>query len=158
VLSSSCVTDAEAPVIRELRVPARGTVCEPDPPVARPSFWDQLPVPDGVGPLVDDPAIDLALGFRDTQVYADVWHLSGDVDNVADAYRSELGALGFDVSDARELLEGATGLEAFAPDGTRVVILVIPSEALASNPELETAAELAEPGQGFVAVFARGDD
>ena len=158
ILSSSCVTDAEASVIRELRVPAPDTVCEPDPPVARPSFWDQLPVPDGVGPLVDDPAIDLALGLPDTQVYADVWHLSGDVDAVADAYSSELAALGFNVTDAPELLEGVTSLVAFAPDGTQVVILVIPPEALTSNPDLEAAAELALPGQGFVVVAALGDN
>jgi pimeloyl-ACP methyl ester carboxylesterase len=158
ILSSSCVTDAEASVIRDLRVPAPDTVCEPDPPVARPTFWDQLPVPDGVGPLVDDPAIDLALGLPDTQVYADVWHLSGDVDAVADAYRSELGALGFNVSDAPELLEGVTSLVAFAPDGTQVVILLIPPEALTSNPDLEGAADFALPGQGFVVVAALGDN
>jgi hypothetical protein len=158
ILSSSCVTDAEASVIRDLRVPAPDTVCEPDPPVARPTFWVQLPVPDGVGPVVDDPAIDLALGLPDTQVYADVWHLSGDVDAVADAYRSELGALGFDVSDAPELLEGVTSLVAFAPDGTQVVILVIPPEALTSNPDLEGAADLALRGQGFVVVAALGDN
>jgi hypothetical protein len=157
VLSSSCVTEAEASVIRELRVPAQGTVCEPDPPVARPSFWDELPVPDGVGPLVDDPAIDLALGLPDTDVYADVWHLSGDVDAVADAYRSGLGALGFDVNDAPELLEGVTSLVALAPDGTQMVVLVIPPEALESNPDLEAAADYALPGQGFVVVAALGD-
>jgi pimeloyl-ACP methyl ester carboxylesterase len=154
VLSSTCVTAAEASVIRDLRVPAAGTVCEPDPPVARPTFWDQVPVPDGVGPLVDDPAIDLAIGLPDTDVYADVWHLAGDTDDVADAYRTEFGALGFEVNDAPELLEDVTSLVALAPDGTRVVILVIPPEALETNPDLESAAQLALPGQGFVVVAA----
>ena len=56
ILSSSCVTDAEASVIRDLQLPAPGTTCEADPPVARPAFWDDLPVPDGVGPVVEDPA------------------------------------------------------------------------------------------------------
>ena len=48
-------------------------------------------------------------------------------------------------------------MAAFAPDGTQVVILIIPPDALASNPDLEAAAELALPGQGFVIVAALGE-
>ncbi len=157
ILSSSCVTEAEASVIRDLQLPAPGTTCEEDPPVARPAFWDDVPVPEGVGPLVDDPAIDLALGLPPTQVYADVWHLSGDPAAVTAAYQAGFGELGFDVTEAPGLLEGATALAAFAPDGTQVVILIIPPDALASNPDLEAAAELANPGQGFVIVAALGE-
>jgi pimeloyl-ACP methyl ester carboxylesterase len=159
VLFSSCVTDAEASVIRDLRVPAAGAVCDPDPPLPRPLFWDQLPVPDGVGPLVDDPTIDLALGIvPDTEFYVDVWHLAGDVATVAAAYETALNATGFDVVDRSELPEGLTRVIAFAPDGTQVTILLYPPEALQSNPDLERAAELALPGQGFVAVVALGDN
>ena len=157
ILSSSCVTEAEASVIRDLQLPAPGTTCEEDPPVARPAFWDDVPVPEGVGPLVDDPAIDLALGLPPTQVYADVWHLSGDPAAVSAAYQAGFGELGFEVTEAPGLLEGATALAAFAPDGTQVVILIIPPDALASNPDLEAAAELANPGQGFVIVAALGE-
>jgi pimeloyl-ACP methyl ester carboxylesterase len=157
ILSSSCVTGAEASVIRDLRLPAPGTTCEEDPPVARPAFWDDVPVPEGVGPLVDDPAVDLALGLPPNQVYADVWHLSGDPAAVTAAYQAGFGELGFDVTEAPGLLEGATALAAFAPDGTQVVILIIPPDALASNPDLEAAAELANPGQGFVVVAALGE-
>jgi pimeloyl-ACP methyl ester carboxylesterase len=157
ILSSSCVTDAEASVIRDLRLPATGTTCEPDPHVARPAFWDDLPVPAGVGPPVDDPAIDLALGLPPTRVYADVWHLSGDAAEVSVAYQAAFSELGFNVTEASDLLPGALTLAAFAPDGTRVVVLVIPPDALASNPDLEAAAELAEPGQGFVVIAALGE-
>ena len=157
ILSSSCVTDVEATVIRDLQLPAPGTTCEADPPVARPAFWDNVPVPEGVGPLVDDPAIDLALGLPPTQVYADVWHLAGDPAAVSAAYQVGFGELGFEVTDVPGLLEGATSLLAFAPDGTRVVILIIPADVVASNPDLEAAAELALPGQGFVIVAALGD-
>ena len=59
--------------------------------------------------------------------------------------------------EAPGLLPGATALAAFAPDGTQVVILIIPPDALASNPDFERAAELALPGQGFVVVAALGD-
>ena len=146
ILSSACVTEAEASVIRDLRLPAPGTTCEQDPPVARPAFWDDVPVPEGVGPLVDDPAIDLALGLPPTQVYADVWHLSGDPAAVSAAYQAGFGELGFDVTEAPGC-SGGDHLAAFAPDGTQVVILIIPPEALASNPDLEAAAELALPAR-----------
>ena len=159
ILSSSCVTDAEASVIRDLRVPAPGTVCDPDPPVARPSFWDQLPVPAGVGPLVDDPDIDLALGLLPTRFYADVWNLSGDPATVASSYQTELATLGFDVpSDPPSGLTGCCVWSRLAPDGTPVVVLIFPPEALASDPELEAAAELAPPGQGFVVVAVPADN
>ena len=157
ILSSQCVTDAEASVIRDLQLPAPGTKCDADPDVPRPTFWDDLPVPEGVGPVVDDPAVELALGLPPTQVYADVWHLSGDAATVSAAYQAGFDELGFDVTEAPGLLEGATALAAFAPDGTQVVVLIIPPEALASNPDLEAAAELALPGQGFVIVAALGE-
>lgn len=154
ILSSSCVTDAEASVIRDLQLPAAGTTCQADPPVARPEFWDDLPVPDGVGPVVEDPAVDLALGLPPTQVYADVWNLSGDPAAVSAAYLAAFEELGFDVTEAPSVLDGTTTLIALAPDGTQLVILIIPPDSLASNPDLEAAAELALPGQGFVVVGA----
>ena len=157
ILSSRCVTNAEASVLRDLQLPEPGTTCDADPPVARPAFWGDVPVPDGVGPLVDDPAIDLALGLPPTEVYADVWHLSGDPAAVSASYRAGFEELGFEVTEAPDLLEGATALAAFAADGTRVVILIIPADALAANPDLEAAAELAIPGQGFVIVAALGE-
>ncbi len=157
ILGSSCVTDAEALVIRDLQLPAPDTTCEPDPPVARPAFWDDLPVPPGVGPLVDDPAIDLAIGLPPSQVYADVWHLSGDPATVAEDYEAGFTELGFEVIEAPDLLPGAIALAAFAPDETQVVILVIPPDVVTSDPDFEAAAELANPGQGFVVVAALGE-
>jgi pimeloyl-ACP methyl ester carboxylesterase len=154
ILSSSCVTDAEASVIRDLELPEPDTRCDPDLPVPRPEFWDDLPVPSGVGPLVDDPAIDAALGLPPTQLYSDVWHLSGEVDAVAEDYVVGLRELGLDVSPAPELLPGSTALLALADDGTQLVVLLIPRESLDANAELESAADLALPGQGFVVVAA----
>ena len=134
ILSSSCVTDAEASVIRDLQLPAPGTTCQADPPVARPEFWDDLPVPDGVGPVVEDPAVDLALGLPPTQVYADVWNLSGDPAAVSAAYLAAFEELGFDVTEAPSVLDGTTTLVALAPDGTQLVILIIPPDSLGLQP------------------------
>ena len=136
ILSSSCVTDAEALAIRDLELPPPGTTCEPDPPVARPDFWDDVPVPPGVGPIVDDPAIDLALGLPPTELYADVWNLSGDPAIVAADYEDGFTELGFEVVDAPGLIPGATSLAAFNADGTQVVIVIIPPEVLDVEPGL----------------------
>ena len=140
-------------------MPAPDTVCEPDPPVARPSFWDELPVPDGVGPFVDDPAIDLALGLpRHSGLRRRLAPFRATSTPSLTPTGASSRPSGSTSCDAPELLEGVTSLVAFAPDGTQVVILVIPPEALTSNPDLEAAAELALPGQGFVVVAALGDD
>ena len=50
-----------------------------------------------------------------------------------------------------------TSLVALAPDGTQVVVLIIPPAALASNPDLAAVADVAPPGQGFVVVAALGE-
>lgn len=158
ILGSSCISDVEAAVVRDLLLPAPGTACDADPPVPKPAFWDQLPVPPGVGPIVDDPAIDLALGLAPTQLYSDVWSLSGDPAAVTEAYWTGLAGLGFEVADGPpDVFPGATALVALAPDGTQVVVLVIPPDALATNPDLEAANELAVPGTGFVVVAALGE-
>jgi pimeloyl-ACP methyl ester carboxylesterase len=154
VLSSSCVTDLEAAVLRNLVLPQTGSTCEPDPPLPRPAYWDQLPVPEGVGPLVDDPTIDLALGLPPSVAYTDAWNLSGDPETVASAYEQGLGAIGLQTTRVPDVLDGVTTLVAFPADGTQLIVLVIPPAALAENPDLEAAAELAVPGQGFVVVAA----
>lgn len=159
VLTSTCVTEIEGTVLTDLQLPAPGTVCDPDPDVPRPAFWDQIPVPPGVGSLVDDPTIDLVLGLPPTDMYADVWFLTGDVPAVEAGYVSAFEAIGFEVlgSDT-EAVPGATVIPVFAPDGTQVLVVLFPAEALASDDDLSGAADLAPEGQGFVVVLAFGPD
>lgn len=155
VLSSSCVTEIEGDVLSDLRLPQPGTSCDPDPDVPRPSFWDQIPVPPGVGPLVDDPRIDLVLGLPPTELYADVWYLTGDPAAVEAAYVTALEAIGFRVlpSDT-SAIAGATVMPTLAPDNTEVLVVIIPPATLIENEDLGDAAELAPEGQGFVIVLA----
>ena len=47
ILSSTCVDEAEAAMIRDLTLPAAGHGVRSRPDVPRPAYWDQLPVPDG---------------------------------------------------------------------------------------------------------------
>ena len=47
LLVSTCVTDIEGALLADLTLPEADTVCEPDPVVDEPDWWDALPVPDG---------------------------------------------------------------------------------------------------------------
>jgi pimeloyl-ACP methyl ester carboxylesterase len=155
VLSSTCVTSHEGAVLASLTLPPAGSVCDPDPEVPRPAFWDQIPVPAGVGPLVEDGTIDLALGLPPTQMYADVWYLTGDPAAVEQGYATALQAAGFQVAPADpSLIAGVSVIPVLALDGTDVLVVVIPPAALAPGGEFEDAADLAPPGQGFVIVLA----
>jgi pimeloyl-ACP methyl ester carboxylesterase len=155
VLSSNCVTEIEGAVLSGMRLPQPGASCDPDPDVPRPAFWDQIPVPAGVGPLVADPTIDLALGLPPTEMYADVWFLTGDPAAVEAAYRTALQGLNFNVlpSDTTALA-GATVIPTLAPDNTEVLVVIIPPAALSEDGDFAEAAPLAPEGQGFVIVLA----
>ena len=157
ILTSSCVTALEGAVITELRLPAPGSTCEPDPDVPRPGFWDEIPVPFGVGGPVEDPTIDLLLGLTASDLYSDVWYLTGSAADVEASYVADFGNLGFTVAPSIEPLPGTIGIPAIAPDGTTVVVIIIPPEALATNDDLSEVADLAPPGQGFVVVAALAD-
>ena len=100
ILSSTCVDEAEAATIRDLTLPAAGTTCAPDPDVPRPAYWDQLPVPDGVGAPIDDPALAGALGLTPSQAYSGAWALTGDAQTVATEYQQALPSIGVQTADA----------------------------------------------------------
>ncbi len=156
VLRSSCVTRLEGATITDLRLPSPGSSCDPDPDVPRPAIFDQIPPPTGVGPIVDDPTIDLVLGFPPTLAYTDVWFLTGDPVAVEQAYVAALQGLGFRVLPADTTsIEGATVVPSLSPDGTQVVaVVIIPPATLATNEDFSDAAEIAPEGQGFVLLVA----
>jgi pimeloyl-ACP methyl ester carboxylesterase len=156
ILNSSCVTDIEATAIAALQLPAPGAICEPDPPFPQPAFWAQLPVPAGVGPAVEHPMIELAFGLDEADYYSDAWALSGDPATVAAAYTAALPALGLQVA-ASDTVEGVTRVVAFAPDGTTLIVLMIPPALMAPGEDLEVLADAVPPGQGLVIAFAFTD-
>lgn len=154
ILNSSCVTAIEAAAIAALQLPAPGTVCEPDPPFPQPSFWTQLPVPAGVGPAVDDPLIDVVLGLSERQYYSSAWALTGDPAAVAAAYAAALPALGLQVAPVNTtVIEGATAVPAFTPDGTTLLVLILPPALLTTEDFADLAGTVA-PGQGLVVAAA----
>jgi pimeloyl-ACP methyl ester carboxylesterase len=155
ILNSTCVTDIQAAVIANLQLPAPGSRCEADPPFAQPSFWPQLPVPAGVGPVVDDAMIAAVLGLPDTQYFWSAWALTGDPAAVAASYGTSLPELGLQVAPVNTgIIDGVSAVPAFAPDGTNVVVLIIPPAAIATNPDLADLADSVPPGQGLVVALA----
>ncbi len=122
ILDSTCVDGVESATIRELSLPPAGTTCAPDPDVPRPAYWDQLPVPDGVGAPIDDPGLDAALGLSPSQAYSGAWALTGDAATVAAAYKDALPALGLQTFDPVES-NGALVVPASASDGSYLAVV-----------------------------------
>ena len=85
----------EADVLADAEVPDEGTVCDPDPEVERPEWWDDIPVPEGIDDLFMAPELQAALGLAPTQIYAEMRTSSLSPEEVLDAYREPLEDAGF---------------------------------------------------------------
>lgn len=155
MLTSSCVTYMEAMVIRDLVLPAPSATCDPDGDVSRPAFWDQLPVPSGVGELAADPDISSALSARPSQYYADVRTLTGDVRDISAAYVTSLTRLGYRPLDFYESDPDVLRIEMMSPDGVEILIMLMSPTAVARVDRLDVAEEFAPPGFGLVMIAAR---
>ena len=78
VLSSTCVTEIEGTVLTEHAAAAAGRLLRPRPDVPRPAFWDQIPVPPASARSSTTRRSTSSLGLPPTEMYADVWFLTGD--------------------------------------------------------------------------------
>lgn len=158
ILSSDCVTEIEAAVIADLTLPAEGAVCDPDPDVPRPAFWDSLPVPAGVGAPVTSGAIAATLGLPPDDAYSTAWAMTGDAASVISGYQQALAGAGFMVvGQADDIIDGVTVIQSLASDGTFVVVIVIPPDAIATNDDLGGLERVVPEGQGLVVVAALAD-
>lgn len=154
--SSSCVTGHIAGVLRDLVLPPAGTECAADPPIARPLFWDTMPVLAGVGDVVD-PAVEYTLpdAYGPWQAYADVRLLTGDPAAIFAAYKAALAAAGFADLGTYDYGVGWAGTDFRAPDGTAVFVDILTAEYLA---DVAFVGHLLPPGSGLVVIGAYGTD
>jgi pimeloyl-ACP methyl ester carboxylesterase len=154
--SSSCVTGHISGVLRDGVLPPAGSVCDADPPVARPAFWDTMPIVAGVGDPVD-AAVDYALpdAYGPWQAYADVRVLTGDPEAVFAAYKSALGAAGFADLGTYDYDVGWAGVDFRAPDGTPIFVDVMTAEYVA---DIAFVNLLVPAGSGLVVIGAYGTD
>ncbi len=141
LLTSSCVDGIEGRLLTDLESPEPGTVCEPDPDVERPEWWDALPVPPGIGDVVLLPALNGALGLTPDLAYAELRLTSLDPAAVIAAYGTALTARGFaDVGEQEPFAGASQGIYA-QEDGDLFSVLAIGQDGL-TEPELEGAADL----------------
>lgn len=151
LLRSSCVDGIEGRLLTDLERPDPDTVCEPDPDVERPDWWDSLPVPPGVGDVVLLPALSGALGLTPDLAYAELRTTQLDPAATIEAYDTALVADGF-VKVAEQEPFGGTSQGIYAQeDGDIFTVLAIGQDAL-SEPELESAADVF-PATGTLVVL-----
>ncbi len=152
LLVSSCVTNIEAKVLTDLELPKAGTVCDPDPVVAKPKWWDSILVPAGIDGIVDDPTLVGALGLEPTTAYSEVRTSSFDVPTVLTAYEAELEKVHFTFKGARDPIPGSKQSVYDAPNGDLFSVFVLGADAF-KDPSLQPAADLLPKGKVLVLLL-----
>jgi pimeloyl-ACP methyl ester carboxylesterase len=157
LLVSSCVTEIEGAVLADLTLPDPDTVCDPDPIVSKPDWWDGLPVPDGISEVESLPALVAATGSSPTQFYSEMRTTSLSADGVIAAYTDALDDAGFQQFDAPPLLAvDAVKQGAYSDFGDKtLVVLALPPEAF-DDEGLQSAKADVPPGTTVVWLIAIG--
>jgi pimeloyl-ACP methyl ester carboxylesterase len=153
LLASDCVTEIEAATLVDGDVPDDGTVCDPDPEMERPDWWDDLPVPDGVSDVFDSPEINSLLGLGPTLAYSELRTSALDTTGVLDAYDASLESAGFQVGGRQEPIPGIVQGVYLEESGELFSVLVIGPDGM-EEPDLEGLAELVPEGQTLVVLLA----
>ena len=102
LLASTCVTDIEGALLTKLTLPDSGTTCDPDPPVEKPDWWDQVPVPSVVSNPVDLPALGALLGT--SQVFSELRTTSLSALDAVAAYNNAVRTTDFQPFDAPSIV------------------------------------------------------
>jgi len=157
LLASTCVTEIEAAVLADGEVPDEGTVCDPDPDIERPDWWDDLPVPEGIDEIFDSPELSAALGLAPTQIYSEMRTSSLEPEEVLEAYSEPLEDAGFSFILEQEPVPGFHSSVYAAPNGDIFSVFAIGPEGFASDPSLEGLDELVPEGKTLVLLLRLPD-
>jgi pimeloyl-ACP methyl ester carboxylesterase len=129
LLTSTCVTEAQVAVLVDLTLPDEGTVCDPDPVVERPTWWDDLPAVPGAE-VVDLPAVTAALGLSDTLGYGETRVTSAGLDETDTAFADALTEAGFMDLGTQDIgIDGTLEHGFFSKDGELLAVIVMAPEA-----------------------------
>lgn len=153
LLTSTCVTEAEAATLAYRELPAEGAVCDPDPVIERPQWFDDLPQPEGLSGVVDIPAVTAAIGLPDTEGYAETHTTELTPAVIFDLLEDELIAAGF-ISYGTQDIGIPDTIDALymTPDGDPLVVLILGPASFDSD-DLNSA-RAAVPAGTSVVVFA----
>jgi pimeloyl-ACP methyl ester carboxylesterase len=125
LLASTCVTKAESAVLVDLTLPDDGTVCDPDPVVERPTWWDTLPTVPGEE-AVDLPAVSAALGLSDTLGYGETRVTDASIDDADAAWATALADAGFTDLGTQDIsIDGTLEHGYFSKDGELLAVILM---------------------------------
>ena len=152
LLASHCVSSIEGALLTQLEVPTDGKVCAPDPVVERPSWWDTIPVPDGVSAVLASPELNRALGLSNTAEYSELRTSANDEKVTMAAYDAGLKTAGFAKKGSQVPLPGAQQSIYAASDGALLSIVAFGPTALASH-DMAGVGDLVGAGKVLVIIF-----
>ncbi len=155
LLVNTCVTDIEGALLADLTLPDEGTVCDPDPVVPKPDWWDALPVPAGISAVADLPALAAALGATPTQIYGEARTTKASAQDAVDAYTTSLKIKGFTKFDVPQPLPFDDSAQSFYTDdaGHTLVLIAIGPKAFADK-SLQSAKHEVRPDTTVVWLLA----
>ncbi len=153
LFGSDCLMGIAGRVLTELRTPPEGTVCEPDPDVPKPDFWDDIGVPDGVDPEPLGPEALLLLGLPPRLVYGEARTSVLGAEALLDAYATELSAAGFTSFGREEPLPGML-LDTYATSSFEIVAVLVLTEEAYESDDLAPARRLVGDGETLFALIS----
>jgi pimeloyl-ACP methyl ester carboxylesterase len=151
LLASKCITKIEGAVLAAQQLPKADTTCEPDPVVAKPAWWGDLPTfPNATA--ADLPAVLSAVGLTDTLGYGETF-LTDATESAADtAFSAALKAAGFQELGAGDLHLAHTTDRAWqAPNGDLLVVVGLGAAAF-DDPEISSAKGAVPPNTTVVVI------
>jgi pimeloyl-ACP methyl ester carboxylesterase len=131
LLVSNCVTNIEATLLVHTQLPDPDTVCDPDPVIPKPDWWDSVPVPDGISDVASLPAVTAALGAAPTQIFGELRTTSLSADDAVAAYTKALTDAGyrqFDSPPALTIADVAQGTYS-GPNNSALAVLALGPKA-----------------------------
>lgn len=155
LVSSNCLLGHAHDVLVRLSTPASGEVCDPDPDVPRPDFWDDLPVPDGVSPEPLGPEAMNVLGLPSRLVYGEARTTTLAPDDLLSAYRTALTDQGFQSVAREEPIPGLI-VETFLSRSFDALSIVVVADEAYDDPELAIAQRLVGEGETLFALITFG--
>jgi pimeloyl-ACP methyl ester carboxylesterase len=145
---SGCVAELAAAVIRSAEVPDDDVVCEPDPEVPEPAWWDDVPVPEVVTPIDQAATVLAAIGLTPRDGWHEVFGTALGPQAAVGAYAAPLRSAGFQEGGSEELDDDLVQGVWFTRDGEVLSVVAIGPATLA---ELLLDG-LVEPGGSVVVV------
>ncbi len=154
LLVSTCVTDIEAGLLADLDLPDEGTVCDPDPKVERPDWFDDLDLglPSSISDVVALPAVNAALGLTDTDGYGEVRTTALSPRHRRPATRTRGGRLRVAGQPGHRHRRHPRHRRYFAPNGDILVVIMM-GQAPSTPTNSAAARRRCRPGQTIV-LFA----